>query len=62
MNLVDSILAMLDTVLEAGKGLIPFDAYAQLLLRLVQKGVASYEAHVGQPIDPALIKPIDPVV
>lgn len=61
-SLADRILAMLDTVLQAGQGLIPFDAYAELLLKLVQRGVAAYEAHVGQPIDPTLIKPIDPVV
>lgn len=61
-SLVDKILSFIDTILSMGQGLIPFDAYALLLERLIQKGVAAYEAHTGQPIDPTLIKPIDPVV
>lgn len=31
------------------------------LLAIAQKGVAAYEAQTGKPIDPSLLRPIDPV-
>jgi len=61
VNWIDKILGFIDVVLEAGKDLIPGDAYAQLAVKLIQKGVAAYESHTGQPIDPSLIRPIDPI-
>lgn len=33
----------------------------QALLDLVQKSVGAYEAQTGKPIDPTLIRPIDPL-
>lgn len=60
-SLFDKILAMLDGILEAAGGLLPGAAFADLLLKIVQKGAAAYEAHTGQPIDPSLIKPIEPI-
>jgi hypothetical protein len=59
--MIDKILAGIFAFLEAGKGLIPFDDYALLLVKLIQTGVKSYEDHTGQPIDPSLIKPIEPI-
>ena len=41
----------------AAKGLNIGDA----LLSIVQKAVAAHEAHTGQPLDPTLIKAIDPI-
>ena len=36
-------------------------ALEQALLGIIQSGVSAYEAQVGKPIDPTLIKPISPV-
>lgn len=58
---VDKLLAIIEMILNAGKGLIPGDEYALLLEGLIKKGVQSYESHTGQPIDPTLLKPIDPI-
>ena len=58
-SLVDNILATLDALLNAAGSLIPGAQLADLLLKIVQKGVAAYEAHTGAPIDPTLLKPID---
>jgi hypothetical protein len=58
---IDKILAIIDAVLEATGTLIPGYQLADALLQIVQKGVSAYEAHTGQPIDPILIKPIDPI-
>lgn len=33
----------------------------QALLSMVQKSVQAYEAQTGKPIDPTLLKPIEPV-
>ena len=60
-SLLDKILAMLDGILTAASGVLPAAAYAELLLKIVQKGVGNYEAHTGEPIDPAQIKPIAPL-
>ena len=34
---------------------------ASILLQIVQKGAQAYEQHVGQPLDPSLIKPRDQI-
>jgi hypothetical protein len=60
-SLADTILSTLDALLTAASGIIPFAGYADLLLKIAQKGVQSYEAHVGAPIDVTLLKPIDKV-
>ena len=60
-SLADTILALLDSVLAAAGTLIPYGQLVDLLLKIVQKGVAAYEDHTGQPIDPELIHPIDPI-
>lgn len=36
-------------------------ALEQALLQIIQSGVSAYETHKGQPIDPTLIQPINPV-
>lgn len=36
-------------------------ALEQALLSIIQSGVSTYEAQVGKPIDPTLLKPISPV-
>jgi hypothetical protein len=59
--MIDKILAIIEAILEAGKGLIPADEYLLLLEQLIQKSVANYEAQAGKPIDPSLVKGIDPV-
>lgn len=59
--MIDKLLGIVDTILEAGKGLIPGDEYALMVLGIVQKGVAAYEAQTGKPIDPTLLRPIDPI-
>ena len=40
--------------------LAPGDA-ANTLVSIVQRAVSAYETHVGQPLDPALIKPEAPL-
>jgi hypothetical protein len=60
-SLADAILFTLDALLTATGTLIPFGQYADLLVKIAQKGVLSYEAHTGKPIDPTLLKPIDPI-
>ena len=60
-SLPDTILTVLDALLTAAGPLVPFGQYADLLVKIAQKGVLSYEAHTGQPIDPTLLKPIDKV-
>ncbi len=60
-SLADTILSTLDALLSAAGTLIPFGQYADLLVKIAQKGVLSYEAHTGKPIDPTLLKPIDPI-
>lgn len=54
----DTILTLVDSLLQAAGPLVPYEQLADMLLRIVQKGVAAYESHTGQPIDPTLIKPI----
>ncbi len=58
-SLLDKILAMLDGILTAASGVLPAAVYAELLLKIIQKGVGNYEAHTGEPIDSTLIRPID---
>ncbi len=60
-SVADNILATLDAFLQAAGTLIPGGQFADLLLKIVQKGVSAYESHTGQPIDPTLLKPIDEV-
>jgi hypothetical protein len=60
-SLADTILSALDALLTAAGGILPFAGYADLLVKIAQKGVLSYEAHTGKPIDPTLLKPIDKV-
>lgn len=60
-SVADNILATLDALLTAAGTLVPGAQFADLLLKIVQKGVSAYEAHTGQPIDPSLLKPIDEV-
>ena len=60
-NLFDKILGTIDVILASAGTLLPGAAFADLLVKLVQKGAASYEAHTGQPIDPSLLKEIEPI-
>ena len=60
-SLADTILSVLDALLTSAGTIIPFGQYADLLVKIAQKGVLSYEAHTGKPIDPTLLKPIDPI-
>lgn len=61
MNIVDKILAAVDAVLNIAGTAIPGAQLADALVKIIQKGVSAYEAHTGQPIDPSLIKPMDPL-
>lgn len=58
---MNQILAGIVAILEAAKGLLPGAAFAELLVKLIQTGIKAFEDHTGQPIDPALLKPIDPI-
>ena len=60
-SITDTILAALDALLTSAGALIPFGNFADLLVKIIQKGVSAYEAHTGAPIDPSLLKPIDPL-
>ncbi len=57
----DTILQFIDSILGIAGTLIPGGQLADLLVKIIQKGVSAYEAHTGQPIDPTLLKPIDEV-
>jgi len=61
MNWIDKLLNIVDTILEAGQGLIPGDAYLLMVEKLIQKGVAAYESQSGKPIDVSLLHKIDPI-
>ena len=57
------IMELVQLAIDAANALIkgnPTDL-EQSLLNLVMKGNAAYEAQVGRPIDPSLIRPIDPI-
>jgi len=60
-SLADNILTLLDAVLNAAGTLIPGGQLADLLVKIIQKGVSVYERNTGKPIDPSLIKPIAPL-
>jgi len=60
-SLADNILTLLDAVLNAAGTLIPGGQLADLLVKIIQKGVSAYESNTGKPIDPSLIKPIAPL-
>lgn len=34
---------------------------AETLIKIAQSANQAYQAHTGQPIDPSLLKPIDPI-
>ena len=58
---VDSILAAIDAILGIAGNVIPGGQLADVIVKIIQKGVKSYEVQVGAPIDPSLIKPEDPI-
>jgi hypothetical protein len=60
-TLADSILTMIDGVLVALEGILPGAAFVDVLVKIAQKAAAGYESRVGKPIDPTLLKPIDPL-
>lgn len=60
-SVVDTVLSLLDAILSAAGTLIPGGQLADLLLKIIQRGVTAYESQTGKPIDPTLLKPIDPI-
>jgi hypothetical protein len=60
-SVVDTVLALLDSILAAAGSLIPGGQLADLLVKIIQRGVTAYEDHTGKPIDPSLLKPINPI-
>jgi len=58
---VDNVLTMLDAILLALSGFLPGANIADLLVKIAQRASAAYEAQTGSPIDPTLLKPIDPI-
>lgn len=60
-SLADRILNTIDALLQAAGPLLPGEQLIDLFVKVAQRGVAAYENQAGQPIDPTLLKPIDPV-
>ena len=66
MNTLSLILEILQLAAAAASAYVTGDAakgtqIAQSLISIIQKGMLAYQAQTGQPIDPALLKPWEPI-
>lgn len=64
MSILDKLLQLAGLVIAAIGATVkgnPTEIEAAIL-QVVQAGASAYEAQKGQPIDPSLLKPIDPVM
>ena len=68
MTVLQQILTILSSLAAAAKPLLAgipegaaADALAQELLKIAQTAIAAHEAVTGQPIDLALLHPLDPI-
>ena len=67
MTTLQYILSILQIALNAAQGLTSGNvkgalATAQALEQIIQAALTAYQQHTGQPIDPSLLQPIQPVV
>lgn len=60
-SMFDKILNAVDVALAAAGTLLPGAMFADLLVKLIQKGASAYEQQTGKPIDASLLKSIDPI-
>lgn len=60
-NIIDSVLLLVDSLLSALGEFVPQAQLADALVKIAQKATAAYEQQIGQPMDPGLLRPIDPI-